>query len=346
MRGYVYRGGSLLAVQQGGVYWNHEDPVTKSRRVTNVYGNVVSSIELDPWGSDTTRSSAAAFQPKKFTSYERDSNGSDEAMFRRYNRKDSRFVQPDPYDGSCSLSDPQSFNRYSYVQNDPVNFTDPTGTMCQIIWEGSISYLQLCTPDGDTWRGYTGGGGKGTGIGDPNPSDPPQNPGPDVNDLRNRIANFLKKPGCADFITSLLSGSATSTNPAVGTDALKLFNEIASSSQKGIVYGDSIYRAYRRTGATIHGSIDTHTAQIELPIPSPFPVGLSRRGAEEYRNAQARINATDALHETMHLGGKYGFDDYTLANTVARMRGVQPGKFAGVFEASDYWDKALAAACF
>lgn len=24
---------------------------------------------------------------------------------------------------------PQSFNRYSYVQNDPVNFTDPSGLL-------------------------------------------------------------------------------------------------------------------------------------------------------------------------------------------------------------------------
>jgi RHS repeat-associated protein len=105
----------------------HEDPVTKSKRVTDVNGSVVSAIELDPWGADTNRSSNAAFQPKKFTSYDRDANGSDEAMFRRFNRKHSRFDQPDPYDGSYSLTDPQSFNRYSYVQNDPVNFTDPSG---------------------------------------------------------------------------------------------------------------------------------------------------------------------------------------------------------------------------
>jgi hypothetical protein len=48
-------------------------------------------------------------------------------MFRRSNRWHSRFDQPDPYDGSYDSTDPQSFNRYAYVQNDPVNFVDPTG---------------------------------------------------------------------------------------------------------------------------------------------------------------------------------------------------------------------------
>ena len=112
-RGYVYAGSQLLAVQQNGVNWVHEDPVTKSKRVTNSSGSVVSTIELDPWGADTNRSSNAAFQPWRFTSYERDSNGSDEAMFRRNNRWHSRFDQPDPYDGSYDLTDPQSLNRYS-----------------------------------------------------------------------------------------------------------------------------------------------------------------------------------------------------------------------------------------
>jgi RHS repeat-associated protein len=103
--------------------------VTKSKRVTDSLGNIVSTVELDPWGGNTNRSSNAAFQPKKFTSYERDGNGSDEAMFRRYNRWHSRFDQPDPYEGSYSLGDPQSFNRYAYTQNDPVNFTDPSGLL-------------------------------------------------------------------------------------------------------------------------------------------------------------------------------------------------------------------------
>jgi len=48
-------------------------------------------------------------------------------MFRRYNRWWSRFDQPDPYDASYDLTNPQSFNRYAYVQNDPVNLSDPTG---------------------------------------------------------------------------------------------------------------------------------------------------------------------------------------------------------------------------
>src|ERR1044072_1101903 len=48
-------------------------------------------------------------------------------MFSRYNRAHSRFDQPDPYDGSYDLTNPQSFNRYSYTQNDPVTFVDPRG---------------------------------------------------------------------------------------------------------------------------------------------------------------------------------------------------------------------------
>jgi RHS repeat-associated protein len=127
-RGYVYLGNQLLALQCGSaVSWVHQDPVTKSQRVTNINGVVTTMVDLDPWGGDTSRSSNQAFQPHRFTSYERDGNGGDEAMMRRYTGKWHRFVQPDPYDGSYDLTDPQSFNRYAYVQNDPVNFVDPSG---------------------------------------------------------------------------------------------------------------------------------------------------------------------------------------------------------------------------
>ncbi len=127
-RGYVYLGGQLLAIQQNGtVNWVHQDPVTKSQRLTDTQGKVIAAIDLDAWGAETARSWSSGLQPRKFTTYERDGNGNDQAMMRQYHGYYMRFDQPDPYAGSMSLADPQSLNRYAYVQNDPVNFVDPSG---------------------------------------------------------------------------------------------------------------------------------------------------------------------------------------------------------------------------
>ncbi len=135
--------------------------------MTNNNGTVTSTIDLDPWGGETSRSNNQAFQPRRFTSYERDSNGGDEAMMRRYAGKWQRFVQPDPYDGSYNLANPQSFNRNTYVQNDPVNFVDPTG-LTEEEWQ-----KVNCSTRGDFgtglldsafgWQGPCSGGGSNAG---------------------------------------------------------------------------------------------------------------------------------------------------------------------------------------
>lgn len=82
-----------------------------------------------------------AQQPRRYTSYERDGNSRDEAQMRRYDAHWSRFSQPDPSDGSYDLSDPQSFNRYAYVQNDPVNFVDPTGLYEACVHDAMTKFL-------------------------------------------------------------------------------------------------------------------------------------------------------------------------------------------------------------
>ncbi|MCV5977641.1 hypothetical protein OFO29_35440, partial [Escherichia coli] len=74
-------------------------------------------------------------QPYRYTTYERVGNGVDQALMRSYHGWHSRFDQPDPWAGSYDLTDPQSFNRYAYVRNDPVNFVDPSGLMM----EGGVS---------------------------------------------------------------------------------------------------------------------------------------------------------------------------------------------------------------
>jgi RHS repeat-associated protein len=92
-------------------------------------------VEVEPFGLETNRSFDwnGVNQKRKFTTYDRDANGGDEAMFRRYAPKQDRFAQPDPYDGSYSLANPQSLNRYAYTQGDPVNFVDPLGLLISVV---------------------------------------------------------------------------------------------------------------------------------------------------------------------------------------------------------------------
>jgi RHS repeat-associated protein len=63
-----------------------------------------------------------------------DATGLDHTWWRKYESFSGRWTSPDPYRGSMSIADPQSFNRFSYVQNDPVNFVDPTGLYWAIDW--------------------------------------------------------------------------------------------------------------------------------------------------------------------------------------------------------------------
>jgi len=116
--------------------------------MTDTSGNIVANatIELDPFGGETNRTSNSR-QSHVFTTYERDGAGMDEAGARKYFGWWLRFDQPDPYDGSYNLSDPQSFNRYAYVQNDPVNFTDPTGLYEGCVHKAMTKFLATLTGD-------------------------------------------------------------------------------------------------------------------------------------------------------------------------------------------------------
>jgi len=49
-------------------------------------------------------------------------------MFRRYNPVQGRWISPDPAGlGAVDPSNPQTWNRYAYVMNNPLNYIDPLG---------------------------------------------------------------------------------------------------------------------------------------------------------------------------------------------------------------------------
>jgi RHS repeat-associated protein len=65
---------------------------------------------------------------QKYGLTERDDvTGLDHTPWRKLESFSGRWTSPDPYTRSMTVSDPQSFNRYSYTQNDPVNVVDPAG---------------------------------------------------------------------------------------------------------------------------------------------------------------------------------------------------------------------------
>jgi RHS repeat-associated protein len=65
---------------------------------------------------------------QQFTGYEGDAEtGLDYAQARYYAKGQGRFASADPLQASASAINPQSWNRYAYVGNNPLNSADPTG---------------------------------------------------------------------------------------------------------------------------------------------------------------------------------------------------------------------------
>ena len=73
-------------------------------------------------------------------------------MFRQYNSAQSRWVWPDPAGlGAVSMENPQTFNRYAYVGNAPLNAVDPLGLLRSDVYgSGGMCGVE---PDCTSWLG-------------------------------------------------------------------------------------------------------------------------------------------------------------------------------------------------
>jgi RHS repeat-associated protein len=164
---YVYLGGQLLATTSAAngteTRFHHPDRMG-TRLVTDAAGTVVSEQLSMPFGTmlpftqvyggENSYQNPLLSNPskKRFTTYDRsDATGLDYAVNRFYSPQQGRFTQVDPIGmGAAELANPQSLNLYAYVENDPINSSDPLGL------DGSIVFRPFPVP--------TGGGGGGGGF--------------------------------------------------------------------------------------------------------------------------------------------------------------------------------------
>jgi RHS repeat-associated protein len=112
-----------------------------------------------------------------FTEQERDEeSGNDYFMARHYNSNTGRFLSPDP--SGLSLANPinpQTFNHYAYVGNNPLSYTDSTGLSIDCDGAPDPSVVCMVTSAWDWLKNLLGGSGNDSDDGgdDPLPQNDP-----------------------------------------------------------------------------------------------------------------------------------------------------------------------------
>jgi RHS repeat-associated protein len=136
-----------------------DDWLGTKRVVTTSAGTCVSTFINGPFGDfQTPGCTGVDPSDQHFTSKQRDSeSGLDYFQARHYNSNWGRFMSPDLMGGR--LANPQTLNRYAYVANNPLRFTDPTGLYhCE---GGSGSTQDECNSGGGMWTTDPGDPGNG-----------------------------------------------------------------------------------------------------------------------------------------------------------------------------------------
>jgi len=125
---------------------------------------IVQNLDYLPFGEVV--SSDSGVTTHKFTGDERDGEtGLDHTQFRKYSSTLGRWMTPDPAGlAAVAPSNPQSWNRYSYVLNSPLLFIDPSGLDCEDGADPTIF--------GPNCFGPGGGGGGGGPFGGAGPGGP------------------------------------------------------------------------------------------------------------------------------------------------------------------------------
>jgi RHS repeat-associated protein len=109
-------------------YYYHEDNLNSSCVLSSPGGSLQETNVYYPFGRiQTTASQPGTFQiSRQFTGQIKDDEtGLYYYSARYYDPELGRFIQPDT--DILDLSNPQSYNRYSYVLNNPLRYTDPDG---------------------------------------------------------------------------------------------------------------------------------------------------------------------------------------------------------------------------
>ena len=158
---YVYDAFDNLAAEYGaqgattGLQFSVQDHLGTTRAVMDASGAVLERVDYHPFGAEipaesgSWRTQIAGYGLStpttrlRFTGKERDAeSGNDYFGARYYASSMGRFMSPDPKQPSMKhLMNPQKWNKYAYVLNNPLSLVDPDG-----LEEMTIVYRTFIAP--------------------------------------------------------------------------------------------------------------------------------------------------------------------------------------------------------
>jgi len=139
------------------IYYYFTDALGSSRVMTTSAGTVCFDADYYPYGAEIAEYASSCASSYKFTGEERDpESGLDNFGARYMSSQFGRFMIPDPLGNFVAdPTDPQTWNMYSYVTNNPLKYVDPDGydryLSCIDIW---AEFLVLPS-DWDTEHEYS-----------------------------------------------------------------------------------------------------------------------------------------------------------------------------------------------
>jgi RHS repeat-associated protein len=149
-------GGETAVYNASGLnYIRHTDWLGSSRLATTWAHAVYSKEAYAPFGETYNE---AGTPDRSFTGQDQDTvtgstgTGIYDFLFRKYDPSAGRWLSPDPAGWSVvDQTDPQSFNRYAYVENQPLSLVDPNGEWYCFAGTssdgGGTASVTVCYPD-------------------------------------------------------------------------------------------------------------------------------------------------------------------------------------------------------
>ena len=126
----LFDNGRHWATFNGDAKFLHTDWLGTLRATTNLSGSAVQQCTDLPFGDDLGCTSSLSQYMGISGSFLDSYDNLDHFLYRQYTGNEGRWISPDPAGlMAANPAHPQTWNRYTYVANNPLSFVDPSGLL-------------------------------------------------------------------------------------------------------------------------------------------------------------------------------------------------------------------------